>query len=77
MGLLTRTFARDRRSYGVPKKCKIACSVSPSVRLSNIEVRLPQFIHKKGRCEVCSEKGVEARSSCICANYNASKNCFV
>ena len=83
MGLLTCTFSRGCRPSGVPKKGKIASSVSPSVRLSNVEIRLPQFIHKKGRCEACSEKGVEDRPACICANCNvhlccnASKNCFV
>ena len=83
MVLLARTLARGCRSSGVPKKCEIAYSVLPSLRLSNVEVRLPQFIYKKGRCEVCLEKGVEARPSCICANYNvylccnASKHCFV
>ena len=46
MGLLTRTFARGCRSSGVPKKCKIAYSVLPSVRLSNVEVHLPQSIKK-------------------------------
>ena len=56
MGLLTCTFSRGCRPSGVPKKGKIASSVSPSVRLSNVEIRLPQFIHKKGRCEACSKK---------------------
>lgn len=79
-GLLT--FANDRQSRGAPKRRKSNYSIPTSVRLSNTGVHWPEFIGKKGRCEVCSKKGIESRPISICKHCgihlccNAVKNCF-
>ncbi len=80
LGLLT---LGKNRSFPGPSKChKIAFSVPESVTLSNTGVHRPQFIQKKGRCEVCSKNGIGSRPISICSHCgvhlccNASKNCF-
>lgn len=79
-GLLT--YAKDHRCKGAPKRRKIDYSVPKSVRLNNTGIHWPKFLEIKGRCEVCSKKGVESRPISICSHCgihlccNASKNCF-
>ena len=79
-GLLT--LGKSNTSPGASKRRKIAYSVPASVRFNNTGVHWPHFIEKKGRCEVCSKKGVESRPFSICSHCgihlccNASKNCF-
>ena len=81
LGLLT--LGKRCTSPGAPKRRKNYYSVPASVRLNNTGVHWPQFINKKGRCEVCSKKGVDSRPISICSHCgihlccNTSKNCFV
>ncbi|XP_045103522.1 piggyBac transposable element-derived protein 3-like isoform X4 [Portunus trituberculatus] len=78
-GLLTYSKECSR---GAPKRRKTDYTIPPSVRLSNTGIHWPKFIGKKGRCEVCSKKGVESRPISICSHCgihlccNATKNCF-
>lgn len=51
LGLLTQ--GKSSISAGAPKRHKLAYSVPASVRFNNTGVHWPQFIDKKGRCEVC------------------------
>ncbi|XP_063594848.1 piggyBac transposable element-derived protein 4-like [Penaeus indicus] len=79
-GLLT--YTKDRKARGTPKRRKTEYSIPSSVRFTNTGVHWPKFTQKKGRCEVCSKKGIESRpistfSHCgihLCCN--ATKNCF-
>ena len=57
-------------------------SVDASIRLRNRGIHWPVFEEKRGRCEVCSTKGIESRPHCKCFMCgvflccNAAKNCF-
>ncbi|XP_045134451.1 piggyBac transposable element-derived protein 3-like [Portunus trituberculatus] len=79
-GLLT--YSKERSSRGAPKRRKTDYSIPPSVRLSNTGIHWPKFIGKKGRCEVCSKKGIESHPISICSHCgihlccNATKTCF-
>ena len=80
LGLLS--FAESRLDSGQSKRRKVQYSVPPSVRLTNVGIHKPLFYDKRGRCEVCSKRGIQSRpgSKCshcgvfLCCNY--SKNCF-
>ena len=41
-------------------------SVDASIRLRNRGIHWPVFEEKRGRCEVCSTKGIESRPHCKC-----------
>ncbi|KAA0201604.1 hypothetical protein HAZT_HAZT009517, partial [Hyalella azteca] len=53
-----------------------------SERLSNVGVHWPQFNVSRGRCQVCSKKGEEARPAVECEHCkvhlccNSAENCF-
>ncbi|XP_018013422.1 piggyBac transposable element-derived protein 4-like isoform X2 [Hyalella azteca] len=57
-------------------------STPASVRLSNVGVHWPQFNVSRGRCQVCSKKGEEARPAVECEHCkvhlccNSARNCF-
>ena len=81
-GLLTLGKQPNRVGPGAPKRRKFAYSVPASVRLNNLGVHWPEFLSKKGRCEVCSQDGIESRPYSICSHCgvhlccNSSKMCF-
>ena len=67
---------------GALKRRKSSFSVLMSVVLNNLGVHWPQFLPKKGRCEVCSQNSIESRPYSICSHCgvhlccNSSKMCF-
>ena len=77
------TLGKTRSSMGAPKRQKLAYGVPDSVHLSNTGMHWPEFINKKGRCEVRSNECFESRPISICSHCgvhlccNNSKNCFV
>ena len=64
------------------KRRKSNYSVAPAIRLENRSVHWPIFGEKKGKCEVCSKKGLEKRLYSKCSTCNTflciqkGKNCF-
>lgn len=59
-------------------------SVCPDVRLGNRGVHWPKFVKQRGRCEMCSIKGIQSRPHSLCSHYckcflccNENKNCFL
>lgn len=57
-------------------------SVCPDMRLGNRGVHWPKFVKERGRCEMCSLKGIQSRPHSQCSHCkcflccNDSKNCF-
>ena len=77
LGLVT--FPERRRDPRQSKRRKIECSVPSSVRHTNVGIHKPLFFENKGRCEVCSKRGVQSRPASKCSHcgvflcYNSSK----
>ena len=81
-GPLTLGQQPNRPGPGAPKRRKSLFSALVSVRLNNLGVHWPQVLPEIGRCEVCSQNGVESRPFNICSHCgvhcccNSSKLCF-
>ncbi|XP_016655726.1 piggyBac transposable element-derived protein 3-like [Acyrthosiphon pisum] len=91
LGLMTARNTPSRKSISLKRSApqtpsnrrKKTLSNSKDVRLGNRGIHWPSFGIKRGRCELCSVRGVESRplSSCnhcrvfLCCNER--KNCFV
>ena len=64
------------------KRRKSNYSVAPSIRKENLGIHWPQHDGKRGRCEVCSKKKIEARPFFKCSTckiflcINDKRNCL-
>eukprot|EP00102_Acyrthosiphon_pisum_P027552 XP_016664762.1 PREDICTED: piggyBac transposable element-derived protein 3-like [Acyrthosiphon pisum] len=91
LGLMAECDPTSKRSICIKRtpptapnnRRKKAMSIVKDVRLGNRGIHWPAFGSKRGRCELCSIRGVESRPKSTCNHCrvflccNEKKNCFV
>ncbi|XP_025196148.1 piggyBac transposable element-derived protein 3-like [Melanaphis sacchari] len=91
LGLMSECDPTSKRSICLKRtppntpsnRRKKAMSIVKDVRLGNRGIHWPAFGSKRGRCELCSIRGVESRPTSTCSHCrvflccNEKKNCFV